>query len=137
MRSSIKKITFGDRQIDVKDDNIRRSKLCEHFIEIENIIEGMGYDLEEILNIIKYAPSSDIIPVGTESMTDFLKFQKFFNEIGIDYDVVADGVIYLGGLAVDGARLVVLTFYDDGKFQAFKLYPDEEYQIGDYFKKEH
>jgi len=63
-------------------------------------------------------------------MTDFEKFQKFFDEIGIEYETHADtdaegGVLYIDSFEVDGIELeqLVIKFYDDGEYQEFSAYP--------------
>jgi hypothetical protein len=63
-------------------------------------------------------------------MTDLEKFQKFFDEIGIEYETHADtdakgGVIYIDSFEVDGMEieLLVVKFYDDGEYQEFSAYP--------------
>ena len=55
-------------------------------------------------------------------MTDFEKFKKFFDNIGIEYEVNGD-CLYLENFAVRGGQLIVVDFYDDGKFQCFSPYP--------------
>lgn len=54
-------------------------------------------------------------------MTDFEKFKKFFDDIGIKYEVNGD-CLYLENFAVRGGQLIVVDFYEDGKFQCFSSY---------------
>lgn len=55
-------------------------------------------------------------------MIDFEKFKKFFDDIGIKYEVNGD-CLYLDNFAVRGGQLIVVDFYEDGKFQCFSSYP--------------
>lgn len=55
-------------------------------------------------------------------MTDFEKFKKFFDDIGIKYEVNGD-CLYLDNFAVRDSQLIVVDFYEDGKFQCFSPYP--------------
>lgn len=54
-------------------------------------------------------------------MTDFEKFKMFFDDIGIEYEING-GCLYLDNFAVRGGGLIVVDFYEDGKFQYFNPY---------------
>ena len=45
--------------------------------------------------------------------------------MGIKYEIPADNLIYLSGFEVNSSQLIVIKFYDDGKFQEFCPYPEE------------
>lgn len=64
----------------------------------------------------------------TTKFSDFDKFKKFFDDMGIKYKVNGD-CIYLDAFATRGGLLVVVDFYDDGKFQCFSPYPDIQARI--------
>lgn len=57
--------------------------------------------------------------------SDFEAFKKFFELMGIKYEIPADNLIYLSGFEVNSSQLIVIKFYDDGKFQEFCPYPEE------------
>lgn len=57
--------------------------------------------------------------------SDFETFKKFFDLMGIEYEIPVDNLIYLSGFEVEGSQLIVVKFYEDGKFQKFCPYPEE------------
>lgn len=63
-------------------------------------------------------------------MTDFELVKETLDKIGIGYFTPSEnpneGPIYLDRFAVSGGSLAVIKFYEDGKFQEFCFYPDEE-----------
>jgi len=59
------------------------------------------------------------------AISDFEAFKKFFELMGIKYEIPADNLIYLSGFEVNSSQLIVIKFYDDGKFQEFCPYPEE------------
>lgn len=59
------------------------------------------------------------------AISDFEAFKKFFERMGIKYEVPADNLIYLSGFEVNSSQLIVVKFYDNGKFQEFCPYPEE------------
>lgn len=61
-------------------------------------------------------------------MTDQEKFQKLFDEVGINYTVNGN-TIYLDPFDVDGAGEAVIKFWDGehypkGKFHEFSIVPE-------------
>lgn len=58
----------------------------------------------------------------TYTLSDFDKFKKFFDDMGIKYEVKGD-CLYMDAFATRGAQLIVVDFYEDGKFQCFSPYP--------------
>ena len=56
--------------------------------------------------------------------SDFEAFKKFFDILGIEYEIPADNLIYLSDFEVEGSQLIVVKFYEDGKFQEFCPYPE-------------
>lgn len=76
----------------------------------------------------KYCPHCGRSMETNESNTapsDFETFKKFFDVMGIKYEIPADNVIYLSGFEVNSSQLIVVKFYEDGKFQEFCPYPNE------------
>ena len=59
------------------------------------------------------------------AISDFEAFKKFFERRGIKYEIPTDNLIYLSGFEVNSSQLIVIKFYDDGKFQEFCPYPEE------------
>ena len=59
------------------------------------------------------------------AISDFEAFKKFFELMGVKYEIPADNLIYLSGFEVNSSQLIVIKFYDDGKFQEFCPYPEE------------
>lgn len=59
------------------------------------------------------------------ALSDFEAFKEFFEHMGIKYEIPADNLIYLSGFEVNSSQLIVIKFYDDGKFQEFCPYPEE------------
>lgn len=57
--------------------------------------------------------------------SDFEAFKKFFDLMGINYEIPTDNLIYLSGFEVNSSQLIVIKFYDNGKFQEFCPYPEE------------
>lgn len=57
--------------------------------------------------------------------SDFEAFKKFFEVMGIKYEIPADNLIYLSGFEVNSSQLIVIKFYEDGRFQEFCPYPEE------------
>ena len=57
--------------------------------------------------------------------SDFETFKKFFDLMKIKYEIPADNLIYLSGFEVNSSQLIVVKFYDDGRFQEFCPYPNE------------
>ena len=55
-------------------------------------------------------------------MTDLEKFKKFFDDMGIKYEVNGD-CLYMDAFETRGGQLIVVDFYEDGKFQCFSPYP--------------
>lgn len=60
--------------------------------------------------------------------TDFNRFRNFFDSLGIDYEIPkqengepCNNLIYLSGFTVNAGQLIVIKFYEDGKFQEFAL----------------
>lgn len=64
-------------------------------------------------------------PIRSNTVTsDFEKFKKFFELMGIKYEIPADNLIYLSGFEVNSSQLIVIKFYEDGGFQEFCPYPE-------------
>lgn len=59
------------------------------------------------------------------ALSDFEAFKKFFKRMGIKYEIPTENLIYLSGFEVNSSQLIVIKFYDDGKFQEFCPYPEE------------
>lgn len=59
------------------------------------------------------------------ALSDFEAFKEFFERMGIKYEIPADNLIYLSDFEVNSSQLIVIKFYDDGKFQEFCPYPEE------------
>lgn len=57
--------------------------------------------------------------------SDFEAFKKFFDLMGINYEIPSDNLIYLSGFEVNSSQLIVIKFYGDGGFQEFCPYPEE------------
>lgn len=45
------------------DTYINRSALVNEFVSIDNIIQGIGFDIDEIKSVINRFPSADVIPI--------------------------------------------------------------------------
>lgn len=64
-------------------------------------------------------------PIRSNTATsDFEEFKKFFELMGIKYEIPADNLIYLSGFEVNSSQLIVIKFYEDGRFQEFCPYPE-------------
>lgn len=100
----------------------------ENFQEIEANSPDEARKIYNEKNDCSFFYGEVIREIHDTAMSDFEKFKKFFDDMGIKYEVNGD-CLYLDGFETRGSQLIVVDFYEDGKFQCFSPYPDSDDEV--------
>lgn len=112
--------------IEVEDDTI--DEVIRHCEEDAEKIGGNPQSdrhAERCRQLAKWLTEYKALREENTAPSDFEAFKKFFERMGIKYEIPSDNLIYLSGFEVNSSQLIVVKFYDNGKFQEFCPYPEE------------